>query len=406
MTKILFINIPAQGHINPTLPIVAELVRRDVEVVYVNTEATRGQMPDGVRFIAYPGGEVLEKTNAMAASGNLGKSARALLMLCEALLPWMVDVVGWEKPDLVVFDSLASWGKVAAQKVGVRSIASISTFVVNAKAMGKIPAKQLFALMRDFLPLFVLYPVVRLRMQRNMGIAPSPSMLMNTGARNLVYTSREFQPIGETFGNEFVFIGASVGERREDSDFPFEQLTGAPLIYISLGTINNQQTTFYRQCFEVFGGRSEQVVLSVGRNTAVSMLGTIPPNFIVRNFVPQLAILERASLFITHGGLNSAHEALLYGVPMLVVPQQSEQAIVARRVVEAGAGVGAGMTPSYGQTTADELRAAVTTLSADLPRYADAARRMGDTLRAAGGATRAADVLIEAAKAGEASKTV
>ncbi|MCC6617247.1 MAG: hypothetical protein IT320_27480 [Anaerolineae bacterium] len=80
----------------------------------------------------------------------------------------------------------------------------------------------------------------------------------------------------------------------------------------------------------------------------MGQLGPIPPNFLVRNFVPQLEVLKRTDLFITHGGMNSVHESLWHGVPMIVIPQQEEQAIVARQVVKNGAGVALGYAPPMG----------------------------------------------------------
>jgi len=96
-------------------------------------------------------------------------------------------------------------------------------------------------------------------------------------------------------------------------------------VYVSLGTVHHGQIDFYRQCFDVFGRRSGQFILSIGRDTDVAALGPIPPNFIVRPHVPQIEVLERADAFITHGGMNSIHEELYFGVPMVLIPQQLEQ---------------------------------------------------------------------------------
>ena len=67
-------------------------------------------------------------------------------------------------------------------------------------------------------------------------------------------------------------------------------------------------------------------------------LGTIPRNFIVQEFVPQLELLQRTALFITHGGMNSVSEALYYGVPLVVIPQSADQNLVGQRIEQLGAG--------------------------------------------------------------------
>ena len=110
------------------------------------------------------------------------------------------------------------------------------------------------------------------------------------------------------------------------------------LYYISLGTLFNEHPEFYRHCFAAFANSMYQVVLSVGHKTPLSSLGDIPPKFIVQNYVPQLEILQRANVFISHGGMNSVSEALYYGVPLLVIPQSADQPWVAKRVAQLGAG--------------------------------------------------------------------
>jgi UDP:flavonoid glycosyltransferase YjiC (YdhE family) len=93
--------------------------------------------------------------------------------------------------------------------------------------------------------------------------------------------------------------------------------------------------------------------------------------------------------------MNSVHESLLAGVPMIVVPlQEEEEAIVARRVRETGTGVGVGLEPPYGAVRAPDIRRALETVLAD-ERYAQRAAEIGDGLRAAGGEERAAQIVLE-----------
>ncbi len=157
---------------------------------------------------------------------------------------------------------------------------------------------------------------------------------------------------------------------------------------MSLGTLFNADPAFYRMCFEALRRLDVQVVLSVGRRISIPDLGTPPANVLVRAHVPQLEILKRASAFVTHGGMNSVSEGLFYGVPLVVVPQMSEQYIVGRRVEELGAGVF--MTPEA--VTADSLHHAVSRLLLD-DTFSTVARAIGESFRVAGGVTRAADVV-------------
>ena len=124
--------------------------------------------------------------------------------------------------------------------------------------------------------------------------------------------------------------------------------------------------------------------MSLGRRLSIESLGEIPPNFIVRAYVPQLAVLERSDLYITHGGVNSTHQALYYGIPLLLVPQQLEQAAVAVRLVELGAGL------RLRKPTAAKLRSMASRLLDD-KAFRLQAEVLGTALKEAGGVTRAAD---------------
>ena len=206
---------------------------------------------------------------------------------------------------------------------------------------------------------------------------------------NIVYTSRHFQPCSETFDDSFEFVGPSLADRGETDDFPWEQVQNPVIVYASLGTLFNADDKFYRDCFEAFEGQDFQVILSVGSNVCREGLGSAPANFIVQTHVPQLEVLRRASVFVTHGGMNSVSESLYYGVPVVVVPQMSEQAMVGRRVEE----LGAGLYVRKENMTADSLRASVLRVLAD-ERFHRQAAVVSESFRAAGGVARAADSIL------------
>jgi len=211
---------------------------------------------------------------------------------------------------------------------------------------------------------------------------------MGQSGLNIVYTSRHFQPCAETFDERFQFVGPSMAARSDAADFPWERIRGR-VVYVSLGTLFNTEAAFYRDCFEAFGGQDFQVILSVGANVAIESLGAAPDNFIVQSHVPQLEVLERAAAFVTHGGMNSVCESLYHGVPLIVVPQMSEQAIIGRRVEELGAGV----YLAKEAVTPVRLREAVQRVLGE-----DGFRRqsavISESFRSAGGVTRAADSIL------------
>jgi MGT family glycosyltransferase len=214
-------------------------------------------------------------------------------------------------------------------------------------------------------------------------------MANNPGQLNIVFTSRYFQPNGNAFNETYLFVGSSIVGRAGAPAFPFEALgKERPLIYISLGTVYNAQKDFYRRCFAAFAGSHYHVVLSVGRKTPIASLGAIPANFIVQEYVPQLDILQRAALFISHGGMNSVSDALYYGVPLVVIPQSADQPWVAKGVVR----LGAGKMISRTHVSAARLRSVAEEVLTH-GKYAQMSERIGKTLRDAGGPERAADAI-------------
>ena len=80
-------------------------------------------------------------------------------------------------------------------------------------------------------------------------------------------------------------------------------------------------------------------MMSVGEKTEIASLDRIPDNFTVENYIDQIAILQKANVFITQCGMNSVNESLYYGVSMVLFPLHSEERVVVDRVAELGAGI-------------------------------------------------------------------
>lgn len=166
-----------------------------------------------------------------------------------------------------------------------------------------------------------------------MNVAPvlSKEMVYNAPNLNFTYTVRDFQIYSNEFPDtNYKYVGPAIGDRVEQ-DFDFSKMT-KPIIYISLGTLLNTSAAFFRKCIDAFRDEPVSVIISIGKTVKKEQLGEIPDNIFIYPFVPQLKILKRASLFITHGGMNSVNEALYYGTPMLVIPVGNDQPRVAQQI--------------------------------------------------------------------------
>jgi MGT family glycosyltransferase len=182
------------------------------------------------------------------------------------------------------------------------------------------------------------------------------------------------------------FVGASVGSRLTDPAFDAVQLQD-PVLYASLGTVFDAGSALLRTFATALAPLGGTVVVSTGQEDPAD-LGPLPANVLARRSVPQLQVLERAALFVTHGGMNSVNEAMRAGVPALVVPQGADQPMVARRVVE----LGAGLSLRTEDATEETVHALARRLLED-PRFRAAAAAQRAAQEEAGGARRAVDEL-------------
>jgi zeaxanthin glucosyltransferase len=156
----------------------------------------------------------------------------------------------------------------------------------------------------------------------------------------ITQTPKEFDFPGIPWPAQFHYAGPfHDDEGRRPVPFPWEQLTRKPLIYASLGTLVNGLEDVYKHILKAVEPLEDvQVVLSVGKNISLESLGRIPSNTIVVCSVPQIELLKRSSLCITHAGLNTVLESLAHGVPMVAMPIGYDQPGVAARIAHHGVG--------------------------------------------------------------------
>lgn len=151
---------------------------------------------------------------------------------------------------------------------------------------------------------------------------------------------REFDLPGIPRPPQFWYTGPFYDDSgRRPVSFPWEKLTGAPLIYASLGTLVNGLEHIHRTILDAARKLPEmQVVFSTGRNVRLDDLGPIPANVVAVQSAPQLELLKSAQLCITHAGVNTTLESLMRGVPLLAIPITFDQPGVALRIAHHGVG--------------------------------------------------------------------
>ena len=385
MATIVCFCIPAHGHTNPTLNVVRELKARGHRVVYYSYDEFREKIEDaGAEFISCNGNDAqlhLTKEEGAKIGADLALSTRVLVDTTLSLDGPVCRDMERLKPDCIVADSMAVWGKAVAKKLGIPFVCSTTTFAFN-KESAKIMPHSLKETFSMILSMGKVNAQVKRLQQAGYPVKSVLDLIgSDESVPTVVYTSPLFQPCAETFPEHFAFVGPSIRPARSQV-----VKTGEKLVYISMGTVNNNMLPLYRACVQAVKGTNWQVILSVGDQVDTQMLGALPENVSVFPSVDQIAVLTAADVFLTHCGMNSANEGLYFGVPLVTLPQTSEQSGVAARAEQLGAGL------RLRETTPDAIRAALEKAMDD-PSYRENAQKIGASFRAAGGAKAAADCI-------------
>ncbi|MEV0456685.1 macrolide family glycosyltransferase [Catellatospora methionotrophica] len=382
---IAFFNIPALGHVTPTLALVEELTRRGHRVSYACVEQRRPLLEAvGATVRSYRSLRPADSdptVRAPARSGYLGQTL--LSFLDEAVNAWAQLAAGYraDPPDLIVYDRMAFAGRVLAAQLNVPTVQLWPMLVSNEYwSLAQLPDA-----VDPTDPALLTYHVkLESFLAAHCPDLDPAQFLTPVPHRHLSFYPRAFQPAGELFDSSYRFVGPCLrrtsGRWRPPAD--------GPLVLVTLGTIYNADPGFYRCAIEAFAGTPWHVVLAVGERIDVGALGRLPSNMELHRVVPQLDVLAHATALACHAGMGGIMEAMAFGVPVLAVPQTLEQEANAARVEELALGVRtapAGLTPAV-------LGQAVELMVKDVA-VADGVARMRRQIQAAGGTGHAADLI-------------
>ena len=338
MSKIVFFCIPAHGHTNPTLGVVRELVSRGHQVWYYSYNIMREKIESaGATFVScddYDMEQKLTPKDSVRVGKDLAFSTKILVDTTLALDDKVCEDMKRLKPDCIVADSMAVWGKAIAIKLGIPFVSSTTTFAFNQYS-AKIMKQGIGELVRMLISMPKITKNIKRLQDKGYPIKSVLDIIQNDdNTHTIVYTSSDFQPCADTFSDKYVFVGPSI---RPATDKIVK--TKEKLIYISMGTVNNDMMPLYKTCITTLADTEYQVIISVGNLVSINEFGKMPENISVYEHVDQIAVLQVADIFLSHCGMNSVNESLYFGVPLLMLPQTAEQGGVAERVHQLGAGI-------------------------------------------------------------------
>lgn len=359
MCKVIWCNFPAHGSTNPLLSTLKELVSRGVEIIYFSGNQFRSKVETtGVDFRGYKG-----NINSLKHDNQKDEISLLKFMMEITLdkLDSNFEEIKRMRPDFIIHDSVCPWGKVISKILNIPALNLMHTFPMTADSMAKnleswkiIPGALRYTL-KSFFNRKSPLQIIKRKYKQNISLT---DIMINNEVLNIIYSSSLMNPEISEKEDSYYFAGPSIVKTNGSDDFPWERISPKKTIYISLGTVTNKDINFYKKCIRAFKNSDFQIVMSIGDEIDIKDIGTIPENFIVQTMVPQWKLLGKVELFITNAGMNSVHESLLNGVPMLMFPDQIEKKMIADRI----SFLRAGIILNIKQFTAKQLLSNATTI--------------------------------------------
>ena len=402
---------PISGHLDPLAAVGRSLIRRGHRVTVFHVPDLEPKVRShGLGFVPlgtdrFPPGTLsasVAKLAALHGPASLKFAVRCACDISEAILESGPAAFSSAGVDVVLVDQNEPAGASVAQYLGLPFLSACTSLPLNREPSvpppfvgwpyrpdwsGQLRNKLGFVFSDRFIaPL--QKTLNRYRALWNLPPLKTPDDSFSPYAQ-IAQMPRSFDFPRRALPNTFHYLGPWFDDHSSRIPFPFEKLDGRPIIYGSIGTLQQAQSDKFRIMAEACAGLEAQLVVSLGQPEA-KQSRELPGNPIVVNYAPQIEILRRAAVTITHAGLNTTQQSLYFGVPMVAIPLTHDQPAIAARVARTEAGI---VIPPKSLST-ERLRIALRRLLAQDNPYRQAALRIGRESQAAGGVEAAADIAV------------
>lgn len=369
MKRILFITIPEKGHLNPMIGPAAHLRDRGHAVAFfagrdISSQLRRADLQAVPEMITQPPPASENRGDIFARQvcdrdWLRGWIKRLLVEEAEEQIAPLRKVIRNFRPDILVTDPMIYAAIIAAHEEEV-------PWVALSNSLNPVLDDSVRS---ELLDTVAWLSPERARLFERHGLVPrfsgcdaiSPSL-------TIAFTTEEF--IGRAVAG-VQLVGASLppGQRGDETDFPWHRLrSDAPVVYLSFGSQIYHQPELFRRVIQATGGLGVQLVIAAQQLHDSAELGPLPDHVVTCSYAPQLLLLPRVNVFVTHGGANSVMEAVRFGVPLLVSAVCNDQFHQAHFVRRSGVGLALDLQ----NASVAECRAALETLLHD----ADVKRKM------------------------------
>ena len=348
------ISPPVSGHIHPMAALGRELIARGHRVTYLQVIDLEDKIgseelefaPIGIED--HPRGSLprsLEQLGQRAGLSALRFTIDAVARMSTAMCRDAPAAIRAAGIDALLVDQMEPAGGAVAEHLGIPFITICNALPINRDAIAP-PAfspwnyrNTRLAHLRnvvgyavsDWLTSPVARVVAEYRAKWRLRPLASPDDSFSRAAQ-ICQMPRELDFPRANLPETFHYVGPLRRTASREIPFPWERLDDRPLVYASLGTLQNSRERVFRCFADACRALNVQLVLSHGGGLTEQQASNLPGSPIVVNYAPQEALLTRAQLTLTHAGLNTVLDSLACGVPLVAVPITYEQPAIARRV--------------------------------------------------------------------------
>ncbi|NJO87778.1 MAG: glycosyltransferase family 1 protein [Chloroflexia bacterium] len=351
------ISAPVPGHLFPCCMLSKGLQEKGHSVTVYNiadSEDFVRNLGFGFKTIGekeFPKGSWHKRWKPAMTGSNIWRDTRILkahIEIAAIMLRDLPEMLGNDNVDVLLVDHLQPQGSSLAEKLNIPFITICSILPLHNDPTGQVPAS--FAWWEVKPNRFNRYlnkwshELVKILSYKYLKVVNAYRRKWELPViKNLEQSFSHIAQIGvvpheidfsknQKIENYFV-VGPPITKRAEVS-FPWEKLDGRPIVYASFGTIRNKIDKLYTVVIETFKRLPHlQLILSKGAwNGNGFEMPNFPENSIVVDFAPQLEILKKAVLCITHAGPGTILESIYYGVPLIAIPVADDQPAMAARI--------------------------------------------------------------------------
>lgn len=409
------ISPPVSGHLNPFAALARELRSRGHRVTFFHMADVEAKIrAEGLDFHVlgerdHPPGSLPASLRELGTRKGLSAirfTVAAVAATSEMFCRDGPAAIRSAGVDALLVDQMEPAGGAIADHLGIPFVTICNALAINRDAAVPPPfspwpyRSSPFARLRNRIGYFASDRVTRPigvvvdRYRRAWGLPVLRTADESFSSRaQICQMPREFDFPRSDLAETFHYVGPLRDTRPSPVAFPWDRLDGRPLIYASLGTLQNSREPLFRCFAAACAALDVQLVMSHGGGLSPEQVSALPGRPLVVSYAPQLQLLAKARLTITHAGLNTVLDSLSQGVPLLAVPITYEQPAIARRVERLGAGQTLRMDRLEPKSMSRVIQALL-----DDPLSLAIAQKTKESISASGQVRRAAEIIETACR--------